>query len=326
MSRALELAFSFEPECLTGNELVSIVVDTNFMVPAEIMLDREIPYRTTFEPHHLQSIRSAHRPIHVALTTSGGILYDGGPYLHLISIERYQCLYIRFSDVDRIPLDLLNSLSCKAGFRAGTCHDSWDTFWQGEHDIECFKRHRRSYEHLPQAWDDDLKVWGVDISRNPARRHGIADMWLQAAWRMWFGEEAFKHIPKEVLLSFPDAQEITTLPCGTVFIQLFDDPFAFDTPENRRRQQAFLDHVQMDLVVEKDNSEVYGDCHYEQHEGNFEYGGTLRSIRWTNDEGKTVLRSRATQMEIREFVNDKLIKRWFEPAPRTKDDNAVPPS
>jgi hypothetical protein len=74
-------------------------------------------------------------------------------------------------------------------------------------------------------------------------------MWFQAAWRMWFGNHAFRYFPKETLLSFRDADVISALPNGTVFIQLFDDPLAYGTTENRRRQQAFRDHVKIDLIV-----------------------------------------------------------------------------
>ena len=118
--------------------------------------------------------------------------------------------------------------------------------------------------------------WTIDVSGNPARREMFRDMWFQSAWRMWYGEGAFKHIRKETLLSFRDADVVTTLPCGTVFIQLFDDPLTYDSPENRRRQQAFRDHVDMDAVIARANGEIDPDCHAEFREGHFEFGGTMR--------------------------------------------------
>jgi hypothetical protein len=219
--------------------------------PRFVWLDEDIPITTSFEPRHMAQIAEAPRPQNAAIAEFENVRNEEGAFVLLARIGGYQCLYVQFEIANGPLLDFLHRLACMRGFRAGACHHSTDTFWQGEESIDSFKFRGRPHELLPKAWDNNLEKWTIDTSKNPARRHQIPDMWLQAAWRMWFGEESFTHIPKEKLLSFGDAREITTLACGTVFIELFEDPLAFDEPENRRRQQAFLDHVDMKNVVER---------------------------------------------------------------------------
>jgi hypothetical protein len=211
-------------------------------------------------------------------------------------------------------MDVLEELACRRGFRAGYCHSAEDTFWQGAIQTDTYVLRNRPHEHLPKIWDDDLNELTIDISRNPGRRDLISKMWLQAAWRMWYGEEAQKLIPRELLLSFPDAARKSTLPCGTVFLQLFDDPLAGDDPENRRRQQAFRDHMGFDAVIERADNERNPDRHFEHQKGSFANGGTHRFIRWVDAKGRTALRSRAARKEISEFSEDaELLKKWVEP-------------
>jgi hypothetical protein len=241
----------FDRGFLTGADLVKIASQVEFLAPATVVLDDKLPWGTTFEPKHFAEIAASGHPAHFVLAPDERLAHDDGPFIHLIQNRRFQCLYLQFARFDGDSLELLDDLVCKREFRSGLLHSSEDTFWQLEKDPDYYVQCGRPHEHLPQIWDDDLRKSVVDISHNPARRHNVFDMWVQAAWRMWFGEAAFKHVPKEVLLSFRDAEEITTLPCGTIFVELFKDPYAFDTPENRRRQQAFLDHIGIDAIVQK---------------------------------------------------------------------------
>ena len=69
-----------------------------------------------------------------------------------------------------------------------------------------------------------------------------------------------------------------------------------------------------DAVVEKANNEPNPDRCHEHQKGSFAYGGTHRFIRWMDDKGRTVLRSRATRKEINEYEEGgRLLKHWEEP-------------
>lgn len=89
---------------------------------------------------------------------------------------------------------------------------------------------------------DPADAYGESFDqKTPGRRTDILDVRFQATARMWFGQKAFEYIPRNRLLSFPGASRIEELPSGAVFIELYADPFAAATPENRAKQQAFRD-------------------------------------------------------------------------------------
>ena len=89
-----------------------------------------------------------------------------------------QCLYLNVSGERTIPLDLLQELACRKGFRLGYCHSSEDTFWQDEIQIGTYVSRNRPHEHLPKIWNDALNELTIDISGNPARRELIEDVRL----------------------------------------------------------------------------------------------------------------------------------------------------
>jgi hypothetical protein len=317
MSNLLEITFCFEPETLAGDDIASIFERTHFFEPSKVRTDTFCDLGCKFQPEHLRRLAKDPKLHVVKLETEAGM---EGPFLYATQLRGMQCLYMQFSGEQVFPLILLSELACRKGFRAGYSHIGDDTLWQGETQIDAYVRLNRPHDRLPKIWHDDLNEWAIDISGNPARRQLTSKMWLQAAWRMWFGEEAQQLIPKELLLSFPDASQKSTLPCGTVFIELFDNPLAYDDPENRRRQQAFRNHAEIDAIIEKNNNDPNPDRHHEHQKGTFAFGGTHRFIRWMDDKGRTVLRSRSTCKEIKEYAGDgNLVKEWIEPEDHEND-------
>jgi len=88
-----------------------------------------------------------------------------------------------------------------------------------------------------------------DTRFNPGRQLLIGHTWLMAAWKMWFGKDFFKIVPKEKLLNFKYASQITELPGGGIFIQLFDKMEESHSIESMFRQwkwQSWLDFDELE--------------------------------------------------------------------------------
>jgi hypothetical protein len=99
---------------------------------------------------------------------------------------------------------------------------------------------------------------------------------------MWYGPNSFCLFPRERLLSFPHARRVEELPTGAVFIELYDDPFAAENPENRHVQQSFRDWMEMDQIPER-AQRIFGDRvdpGLEIEHGEFEGGGVRRWTEW----------------------------------------------
>ncbi|WP_103071872.1 hypothetical protein [Aquimarina sediminis] len=91
----------------------------------------------------------------------------------------------------------------------------------------------------------------IDISNNPGRADLLKNMWITSNWRMWFGKEFYKEVSKEHLKGFSQAHAIRELDNDVLFMELYEDPFAADFPENRKIQQAFRDYVKMDELIKR---------------------------------------------------------------------------
>lgn len=87
-----------------------------------------------------------------------------------------------------------------------------------------------------------------DIRYNPGRFELISFTWLMPAWKMWFGLPFFEVVPKEKILSFPNAFKIQELPNGLVYVQLFEKLEESATPENMRLQLQWREWLDFDAL------------------------------------------------------------------------------
>jgi hypothetical protein len=71
------------------------------------------------------------------------------------------------------------------------------------------------------------------------------------AWKMWFGEEFFKLVPKEKILSFPYAIAIKELPGNIVYVQLYDSVEEPYTPDNVFKQWKWREWLDYDELEKK---------------------------------------------------------------------------
>jgi hypothetical protein len=90
-----------------------------------------------------------------------------------------------------------------------------------------------------------------DIKYNPGRSELIGYTWLMPAWKMWFGNGFYHLVPKERILTFPDAFEIKELDNDIVYVHLFETIEESWTEKSMRKQQAWREWLDFNKLVEQ---------------------------------------------------------------------------
>ena len=218
---------------------------------------------------------------------------------HVTSLSSWdlQQVYWELPEALRHPFDALVHLTALPGFNAGYVFDPEDAFWQSVDMVNTYEVFKKPHDHLPKMRNPETGEVKIDISNNPGRSGLFPGMWLQAAWRMFFGPGAFRHISRERLLAFPDADRLEQLPAGVIFIELFGDPFSAALPENRVRQKAFREWIGLDELEAKGPTmpRNRNDPAFEIETGNFPHGGVRRITQWFDAERCPTPRSRAVR-------------------------------
>lgn len=150
-----------------------------------------------------------------------------------------------------IPSDrLIEELISKNGFiSAYLLNDDYETV-QSETFSNNLKGKDFSKEILDSIKDTPARneMWGgkeYDVRFNPGRSILIDYTWLMTGWRMWFGEEFFKLVSKNILLSFPFADQVKELSNGIVYVQLYNNiqtPYTTDAVFKQWKWREWLDY------------------------------------------------------------------------------------
>lgn len=190
--------------------------------------------------------------------------------------------------------------------RTGIARSSEENLWQNTENLSLYEYANRPTDHLrlvPHfAFDNQMMV---DIEQFPGHSHQEYGLIFTSCWAMWFGHEFFKYIPKKSLQNFTDCYEQKELDNGALRILLYPNYLDYDDPDNRKRQWRFRRTVGIDeiahhlatvpIVHENPDPTV------QFLEGQFEHGGTRKSIYYLRNDGQNVIRSRADYMEIFEY-------------------------
>lgn len=141
-------------------------------------------------------------------------------------------------------------------FIAGYLYNEEYTFVQSSESETLFEHRDISKEILMTLKNTPYKLGVFDKKKyntrfNPGRSVLISHTWLMVAWKMWFGEQFFKLVPRERILSFPYATEIKELPSGQVYVQLYDKIEEPHTPDNIFRQWKWREWLDYDGLEEK---------------------------------------------------------------------------
>lgn len=181
-----------------------------------------------------------------------------------------------------------------------------DWFWQHNEDIQMYELKGKSMEGIKIKKsdifpDDDI----VDIEYNPGSSHVVNGIWFGSCWKMWYGKEYYKYIPKEILMNFNNCYENKQLENDIIRITLYESPWDYDKKENRDRQWNFRKTVGVDEVahrlknIKRSCDEI--DSAIEILEGNFEHGGIRLMKYYYNSEGELTERSKAIEVKIYEL-------------------------
>lgn len=172
------------------------------------------------------------------------------PYLEVTTVptQRMHAIYWAGASGELPPQELLSSLLQQSGLSVAYLTNA---DWEKEQSIADPMVFRllggdESMAKLrPNARTGRLEV---DLYRNPGRQSLLASgMWLQAAWRSWFGARAQHLLGRERLLSFKKANKVEELSGGLIFMELFERPEDSAEPESVARQQAFHDYFDLEL-------------------------------------------------------------------------------
>lgn len=316
----------FELGSLDGPFLADLVAHHLGFEPTRIEANDILRRRGRFRPaKHVPMIAEAKEIAFLDLDC-GELLT---PTFSIVTAWDCQQLYWELPDTCP-PLALMEKLTGRPGFNMAIAADTEDTRWQSEELVSNYELHKRPHDHLPKIMDEDTDWLWIDIFQNPGARYDFVGGWLQAAWRMWFGELMFQFMPKERLLAFPHAERVEELSTGAVFIELYADPAACDTPEARRRQHLFREWTGLPELARRAPELSKGrgpdDPSIDIEQGQFPHGGVTRLTIWYDAQGKQDRRSRAASKVVTEIGPDNK-KVWsVELGPYEDVDQDSPPS
>lgn len=126
-----------------------------------------------------------------------------------------------------------------------------DSFWQNNESITLYKTYNKSLENIkiiprPKFKNDFI----VDTDQFPGTSKGYKGLRFVCCWMMWWGTEFYQFIDKERLETFTECDENMLLKDGGRRIKLYDNPFDYERDENRKRQWAFRNHIDLDQAFE----------------------------------------------------------------------------
>lgn len=145
--------------------------------------------------------------------------------------------------------EALDVLVNTPGLHAAYVADDEDVFWQSTESVDEYEDAGRDHGSLKKRLGafDEAEAELVDIRVNPGRSRHVAGLWVVAGQRMWFGPASFELFDRERLLGWPGSELLEG--SGVVSVELFPyEWYATQLEAVRERQQAFRDHVNMDLI------------------------------------------------------------------------------
>jgi hypothetical protein len=288
--------FCFDMETLNGRNIAGIIEEGLGFVPSEVKTNDFFKAGARYTDGVLKRIASSDRISEVRLQTDAG---PAGPYFQVISIGTwgFQAVYWRVPSLDVPSRELCERLTDMPGFNAGYRCAADDVFWQSETNPATYELYDRPHKNLPKVIDPATGEPRIDIRANPGRRTPFPGMWLQSCWQMWFGRGAFARLPMSRLRSFPGAEVNKRLKSGAVFIQLYSDPFSYDSSTSRTVQTAFREWSGMneleERALEAGAREI--DPSFEIREGVFPHGGVRLLTEWLDERDNPTRRSRAAK-------------------------------
>lgn len=244
------LKLSFQKGSLSEEKLLEIINRYMNFEPDSFMLGYNTYEwdRKKFEKLTKKYKRDIHISVNALNVNSISIGLTGTLNPHLsITIEQDAQIFYPTDD------EILKLIDESDGFVAAYLYDEGYKYVQSEifeNNLKWRKFSPGILETIKNTpYEHGVSCKEYDIRFNPGRVELIQFTWLMAAWKMWFGKPFFALIPKEKLLTFPDALKIIEINEDLVSVQLFDKVGESHHPENMRRQWKWRDWLDYDKVT-----------------------------------------------------------------------------
>lgn len=198
--------------------------------------------------------------------------------------------------LDQWPNDwatVLDEWSLSPGFTAGYVGDPDDQFWQSADHVSTYELFQRPVPTHKIVTDPETQWQRIDVSGNPGRMIGMPGFWFCAGASIWLAPPSFPILAEHRLRAFAGAVPVAT--SSTIRIDLFDA--AAPEATIRARQQALLDHLDLDAVLAGiDPSGRQGDASV-RYAIRTEGPVRLEVTRWFTADGHTPSRRSAAAQE-----------------------------
>lgn len=202
-------------------------------------------------------------------------------------------------------IELVNNLMKNHGVVAYMCSLE-DSFWQDNEQVEMYTLMGRGLDGVKTKKKEGNELEEIiDIEFNPGHSHRPNGIWFGSCWMMWYGENYFKYIPKQILLNFKDCYENKEISENCIRITLYESPWEYEKEENRDRQWRFRKNVGIDeiasILEESDGLSDDIDATIEISEGEFEHGGIRLFKYYYDSEDNLIEKSKAFKSIVYEL-------------------------
>ena len=247
--KKIKATFCFLSGTFSGKKVYELFVKDLWFEPETIFLPRRKYTDQKYAKKHKDEIESKDTSISLWLKGKSGI--NSFQVVETAHRNFHQVIYMSFliSDYDKV-IRLVESQLNSDDFVVGYCHDEFDQLLQNassETDFNFINCDMPEENLIEDDWGSKI----VDTQKNPGVNTLVGDMWLTTTWRMWFGKNFYKHVNKELLKNFKDAHIIQEVGSDALFIELYSNYSEASLIENREKQIAFREHVEMDKLIAK---------------------------------------------------------------------------
>ena len=243
----VEIRLCFKPNRFNGSDLLKLLEIENFLgfSPPRFSSGslNNNNYRISYDSKNLDRLKNVKNRLKITVETDS----DFGAQFHLFDAGKSfggQILYWI------VPFEIFQNLNYEflledPSFVCGYCFDHDYVNSESTTDIGTNKMYSEDIKNLKMI-KDEFGRDVIDISNNPGRAVLLPNIWLQTAWRMYFGKVFYEFVTKERLLEFSKANNIQELTNDVLFIELFEHVFESNSPKNKSIQKKFREWVDMD--------------------------------------------------------------------------------
>ncbi|WP_099223079.1 hypothetical protein [Listeria costaricensis] len=124
---------------------------------------------------------------------------------------------------------------------------------------------------------------------------------------MWFGNDYYNYVSKEVLASFENCYSNERIGDSVICITLYEEILDFENPINRERQIDFKRHIHFEKILQQLKvlaEQQDQDPQIEIETGKYPHGGIRLLKHYVDKNNELIPKSKATKVIINEYGKD----------------------